>query len=166
MIFEHAPMIGGLERKGFQPRGSLSSHVRAGSIGKLSFGLTKFVREITPTKFSQPPADNYPTAKSLQAIPPSPIPSPPSPPDIVQVKQKYREGKNIQPNMKHVPKSIETSHNHLDRLMHFFWSHRIVGNKEWKITIIILPSKTSFGKDSVFLFEPLGELRTRDGDWQ
>jgi hypothetical protein len=132
----------------------------------LSLGLTQFVRKIILTKFGQPAADDQPTAKSLQAIPPSSIPLPPSPLDIVEVQQNYRKGKNIQPDMKHVPESIKPSHNHLDRLMHFFWGHRIVGNKKREIAIIILPSDTSWGKDSVFLLEPLGELRTREGDGQ
>ena len=135
-------------------------------MGKLSFGLTKFVREIIPTKLSQPPAEDHPAAKSLQAIPPSSIPLPPSPFEIVQVQEEDREGKNIQPDMEHVSKSIKPSHNHLDRLMHFFWSHWIVGNKERKIAIIILPADTFFGKDSVLMLEPLGELRTREGDGQ
>ena len=135
-------------------------------MGKFSFGLTKFVIEIIPTKLSQPPAEDHPTAKSLQAIPPSSIPLPPSPLDIVQIEENYRERKNIQPNMKHVPKSIEPSHNNLDRLMHFFRSHRIVRNKERKIAIIVLPSDIFFEKDSVLLLEPSGELRTREGDGQ
>jgi len=84
----------------------------------------------------------------------------------VEVQEDYREGKNFQPDMKHMPKSIESAHNQLDRVLHFFRSHRLVGNKERKVSIIVLPPQALFGKQSVLLLESLGQLRAGYGDWK
>lgn len=135
-------------------------------MGKLSFGRAKLVKEIISPQFAHKASKYHPAAKFLQAIPPSAVPFPPSPLDIVEVKDYAREGKNIQADMKHMPKSIESAHNHLDRVLHFFWSQRFVGNKEREISIIVLPSEALFGKHSILLLEPLGQLRTGYGNWK
>src|SRR4030067_285296 len=99
-------------------------------------------------------------------IPPAAIPFPPSLLDIVKVQEDHREGKNIQADMKHMPKSIESAHNQLDRVLHSFWSHRLIGNKERKVSIIVLPPQALFGKQSVLFLESLGQLRAGYGDWK
>jgi len=85
---------------------------------------------------------------------------------IMEIQEDYRERKNIQPDLKHMPKSIKPSHNHLDRILHFFGGHGVVGNEERKIFIIVLPPNTLSGKESVLFLEPLGQLCTGYGDWQ
>jgi hypothetical protein len=120
--------------------------------------------EVISAQFAHKATEYHPAAKFLQVIPPSAVPFPPSPLDVVEVKDNDRERKNIQADMKHMPKSIESTHNRQDRVLHFFWSQRLVGNKERKVSIIVLPTDALFGKHSILFLEPLGQLRTGYGN--
>ncbi len=135
---------------------SLCTQTRARCLGKFSFGLAELVKKIVPTQFGYPPAEDHPAAKSSQVITPSPVPFPPSLLDIMKIQEDYWERKNIQPDLKHMPEPIKSSHNHLDRVLHFFGGQGLVGNEERKISIIVLPPDTLSGKKSVLLLESLG----------
>jgi len=122
-------------------------------------GFRKLAGEVIFLEVGQPPTHDQPTPEPAHVFRPGPVPPPPSFFKVMEIEKKDREGKDVQPNLKHVFESIKSSHDLVDRGLHFFWRHRFVGNKERKVSIVVFPSEVFLGINSVLLLEPVGQFR-------